>query len=95
MSDRAMRPFWLHQLVEYMIGLILVATGLQGPEPLVPAVVGGVVLLNAAGDDRAARSVSTRRTPGAPGGRPGRDRDSSSSPPFSRGSTSTSARGRS
>ena len=43
-----MRPFWLHQIVEYMIGLILVATGLQGPEPLVPAVVGGVVLLNAA-----------------------------------------------
>ena len=48
MSDRARRPFWLHQLVEYIIGLILVATGLQGPEPLVPAVVGGVVLLNAA-----------------------------------------------
>ena len=48
MSDRAMRPFWLHQLVEYIIGLILVATGLQGPEPVVPAVVGGVVLLNAA-----------------------------------------------
>jgi hypothetical protein len=48
MSGRAQRPFWLHQLVEYMIGLILVATGLQGPEPLVPAVVGGVVLLNAA-----------------------------------------------
>ena len=43
-----MRPFWLHQLVEYIIGLILVATGLQGPEPLVPAVAGGVVLLNAA-----------------------------------------------
>jgi hypothetical protein len=43
-----MRPFWLHQLVEYIIGLILVATGLQGPEPLVPAVVGGVVVLNAA-----------------------------------------------
>ena len=43
-----MRPFWLHQLVEYLIGLILVAQGLQGPEPLVPAVAGGVVLLNAA-----------------------------------------------
>ena len=43
-----MRPFWMHQLVEYIIGLILVATGLQDPEPLVPAVVGGVVLLNAA-----------------------------------------------
>ena len=48
MSDRARRPFWLHQVVEYIIGLILVAQGLQGPEPLVPAVVGGVVLLNAA-----------------------------------------------
>ena len=48
MSDRARRPFWLHQLVEYIIGLVLVAQGLQGPEPLVPAVVGGVVLLNAA-----------------------------------------------
>jgi hypothetical protein len=48
MSDRARRPFWLHQLVEYIIGLILVAQGLQGPEPLVPAVVGGVVLMNAA-----------------------------------------------
>jgi hypothetical protein len=47
-SDRARRPFWLHQLVEYIIGLILVAQGLQGPEPLVPAVVGGVVVLNAA-----------------------------------------------
>jgi hypothetical protein len=43
-----MRPFWLHQFVEYAIGLILVATGLQGPEPLVPAIVGLVVLLNAA-----------------------------------------------
>jgi hypothetical protein len=48
MSGRARRPFWLHQLVEYIIGLILVAQGLQGPEPLVPAVVGGVVLFNAA-----------------------------------------------
>ncbi len=48
MSDRALRPFWLHQAVEYIIGLILVGQGLQGPEPLVPAVVGGVVLVNAA-----------------------------------------------
>jgi hypothetical protein len=48
MSGRARRPFWLHQLVEYIIGLILVAQGLQGPEPLVPAIVGGVVLFNAA-----------------------------------------------
>jgi hypothetical protein len=48
MSGRARRPFWLHQLVEYIIGLILVAQGLQGPEPVVPAVVGGVVLFNAA-----------------------------------------------
>jgi hypothetical protein len=48
MSDRARRPFWLHQLAEYVIGLILVGQGLQGPEPLVPALTGGVVLLNAA-----------------------------------------------
>jgi hypothetical protein len=48
MSDRALRPFWLHQLVEYLVGLILVGQGLQAPEPLVPALVGGVVLFNAA-----------------------------------------------
>ena len=65
MSDRAMRPFWMHQLVEYIIGLILVATGLQGPEPLVRPSWAGVVLLNAAVVDRAARGVPPRRAPGS------------------------------
>ena len=26
-----MRPFWIHQLVEYLIGVALVAQGLQSP----------------------------------------------------------------
>jgi len=42
------RPFWMHQLVEYILGGALVASGLQSPTPLVPAVVGGVVVLHAA-----------------------------------------------
>ncbi len=47
MGDRAQRPFWLHQLSEYLIGVALIATGFQDPEPLVPAVAGIVVLINA------------------------------------------------
>lgn len=42
------RAFWLHQLAEYVLGVVLVAQGLQSPTPLVPAVAGGVVLANAA-----------------------------------------------
>jgi hypothetical protein len=42
------RPFWLHQAAEYLIGLVLVAQGLQSPTPLVPALAGGVVIVNAA-----------------------------------------------
>lgn len=38
----------MHQLVEYILGGALVASGLQSPTPLVPAVVGGVVVLHAA-----------------------------------------------
>lgn len=47
-SDRVLRPFWLHQAAEYLIGLILVAMGLQALEPTVPTIAGGVVLVNAA-----------------------------------------------
>ena len=43
-----LRPFWLHQAAEYLIGLVLVAQGLQSPTPVVPALVGGVVVVNAA-----------------------------------------------
>lgn len=43
-----MRPFWIHQLVEYIIGLALIAQGMQDPEPLVPTLAGVLVLVNAA-----------------------------------------------
>jgi len=42
------RPFWMHQLVEYILGGALVASGLQSPTPLVPAVLGGVIMMHAA-----------------------------------------------
>jgi hypothetical protein len=48
MADRAMRPFWVHQFAEYLIGIALVAQGLQDPDPVVPAVAGVAVLVNAA-----------------------------------------------
>ena len=48
MGDRAMRPFWIHQAAEYLIGIVLVAQGVQDPEPLVFCVMGTLVILNAA-----------------------------------------------
>lgn len=48
MSERAMRPFWIHQLAEYLIGVALVAQGLQDPDPLIPSVAGVVVIVNVA-----------------------------------------------
>jgi hypothetical protein len=48
MAGRSKRPFWMHQLVEYILGGTLVAAGLQSPTPLVPSVVGGIVMLHAA-----------------------------------------------
>jgi hypothetical protein len=48
MGERALRPFWMHQLVEYVIGLALIAQGMQDPDPLVPTAAGVLVLVNAA-----------------------------------------------
>ncbi len=48
MSDRAQRPFWLHQFTEYVIGFALIVFGFQDTDPVVPAVVGILVLGNAA-----------------------------------------------
>jgi hypothetical protein len=48
MAATSKRPFWMHQLVEYILGGALIASGLQSPTPLVPAVVGGLVMLHAA-----------------------------------------------
>jgi hypothetical protein len=42
------RPFWMHQIVEYILGGALVASGLQSPTPAVPSVLGGIVMLNSA-----------------------------------------------
>ena len=48
MAESGKRPFWMHQLVEYILGGALVASGLQSPQPLVPAVLGGIVMVHAA-----------------------------------------------
>ena len=42
------RPFWLHQLAEYILGLALVAVGVQSPTPMVPCLVAVVIIVNAA-----------------------------------------------
>ena len=47
-AGAAKRPFWMHQLVEYILGGALVASGMQSPTPIAPAVVGGLLLLYAA-----------------------------------------------
>jgi hypothetical protein len=44
----AKRPFWMHQIVEYILGVALIATGLQSPTPIVPGVLGLLIILNAA-----------------------------------------------
>jgi hypothetical protein len=47
-TRRAWRPFWLHQGAEYLVGLVLVAGGVQSTAPLVPTLAGGLIVLNAA-----------------------------------------------
>jgi hypothetical protein len=42
------RSFWLHQAAEYLIGAVFVAQGLQSPDPVVPSVLGGLVMINTA-----------------------------------------------
>lgn len=48
MAEGGKRPFWMHQLVEYILGGALVASGLQSPYPVMPTVLGGVIMLHAA-----------------------------------------------
>ena len=43
-----MRPFWMHQVVEYIIGVVFVSAGFGSLTPAVPAVLGAVVIINAA-----------------------------------------------
>lgn len=46
--ERVRRPFWAHQLVEYLLGIGLISASVQLPQPRVPAVLGLLVILNAA-----------------------------------------------
>lgn len=48
MGDSSKRPFWMHQLVEYILGGSLIAAGLQSPTPVVPSVLGGIVMVHSA-----------------------------------------------
>lgn len=43
-----MRPFWVHQMAEYLIGIALVAQGMQDISPVVPSVAGALVMVNTA-----------------------------------------------
>jgi hypothetical protein len=47
-ADVGKRPFWMHQLVEYILGAALAAVGLQSPTPLMPALAGVIVILHGA-----------------------------------------------
>jgi hypothetical protein len=44
----AKRPFWMHQLVEYILGASMVASGLHSPTPAVPAILGTLIMFHAA-----------------------------------------------
>ena len=44
----AKRPFWMHQLVEYILGGGLVAIGTQSLTPIVPSALGAILLVYAA-----------------------------------------------
>lgn len=48
MAASGKRPFWMHQLVEYILGGTLIAAGLQSATPVLPSVIGGVVMLHSA-----------------------------------------------
>jgi hypothetical protein len=47
-APRRWRPFWIHQGAEYLVGLVLVASGMQSTTPMLPALAGGLIVLNAA-----------------------------------------------
>ena len=48
LAHGAMRPFWMHQIVEYIIGAVFISAGFGSPTPAVPAVLGALVMVNAA-----------------------------------------------
>ena len=46
--EGAQRPFWMHQLVEYLIGMVLIAAAFQSPKPAAQSVLGLAIIINAA-----------------------------------------------
>jgi hypothetical protein len=53
-AERSRLPFWLHQLGEYLIAAVLIASSWYSPEPVVQAVLGSLIMINAAFADGAA-----------------------------------------
>ncbi|HYN33987.1 MAG TPA: hypothetical protein VES40_15290 [Ilumatobacteraceae bacterium] len=47
-TERVRRPFWIHQVIEYVIGIALISSSVQLPDPAVPALLGLLIILNAA-----------------------------------------------
>jgi hypothetical protein len=47
-SNGANRPFWMHQLVEYLLGAVFISTAFGSATPIVPSVLGLIVMVNAA-----------------------------------------------
>ena len=43
-----MRPFWMHQIVEYIIGAAFISAAIPSATPVIPIVLGAIVLINAA-----------------------------------------------
>ena len=46
--ERALRPFWMHQVVEYVIGFVLISAAFQGPTPAVASTMGVLIMINSA-----------------------------------------------
>jgi hypothetical protein len=47
-TERVKRPFWIHQIVEYLVGIGLISASVQLPDPAAPALLGLLIILNAA-----------------------------------------------
>jgi hypothetical protein len=45
--ERVRRPFWIHQIVEYLVGIGLISASVQLPDPAAPALLGLLIILNA------------------------------------------------
>jgi len=46
--ERALRPFWMHQVVEYVIGIVLISAAFQSPTPGAASAMGVLIMVNAA-----------------------------------------------